>query len=743
MSLPVSLVLGLLAGLAATPAWGLVLRVIYATPFGIRDPIFSRDIGYYVFTLPGLSAALGFLSALVVISLLLLVPIYGLRGDIVLGPRRLTHRAVGGHASGHPAGGVLPAHRAPALAGGYPRACSIRPPARWSAPATPICTLGCPALRVSAVLAVLAAAAVLIGGIRRQLARYGLWAIGGYLVVAFLGRGLFRSVMQKFVVAPTELTRETPYLRHHIAATRQAWGIDSVEIRELEGEADLTLADIQANAADHRERAAVGPGSAAADLRPAPGDPHLLRLRLGGRRPLLDRRAVPPGAALAARAEPGVAAHPDLHQRAPDLHPRDGAHAGPGEPGDRRRPAGAVHQGPAAGLDRVAQGHPAPDLLRRAHGLLRVRGHRAARVRPSLGRGQRLPAVRGQRRRAGRQSSAAAVLAAHFGSLKILLSSDITSESRVLYYREHRRTRAQQALPFLLFDRDPYIVIATTGRLKWILDAYTTSDGYPYAQRLGNGTNYMRNSVKLVIDAYDGVAHRVCERAGRSADPHLAPGSSPASSSRWTACRRTCGRTSAIPMTCTGSRPDLYTTYHMEAPEDFYHREDQWQIPVVRGGARRAVPFMRHIVMRLPEEPKAEFIYMVPFTPRGKDNLAAWMVARNDGEQYGKLRVYRLSRQSLVFGPQQIVNRINQDTEISRQVSLWDQRGSQVIRGDLLVIPIEESLLYVQPLYLRAEGGRIPELKRVVVAYQNQVVMEETLDAGLARAVRRVGGGKE
>ncbi len=148
--------------------------------------------------------------------------------------------------------------------------------------------------------------------------------------------------------------------------------------------------------------------------------------------------------------------------------------------------------------------------------------------------------------------------------------------------------------------------------------------------------------------------------------------------------------------------------------------------------ADESVPFMRHIIMRLPEETKAEFIYMVPFTPRGKDNLAAWMVARNDGDVYGKLRVYRLSRQSLVFGPQQIENRINQNTEISRQVSLWDQRGSQVIRGDLLVIPIEESLLYVQPLYLQAEGGRIPELKRVVVAYQNQVVMQETLEQALA-----------
>ena len=141
---------------------------------------------------------------------------------------------------------------------------------------------------------------------------------------------------------------------------------------------------------------------------------------------------------------------------------------------------------------------------------------------------------------------------------------------------------------------------------------------------------------------------------------------------------------------------------------------------------------MRHIVMKLPEEKQAEFIYMAPFTPSGKDNLASWMIARNDGENYGKLRVYRFPKQSLVYGPRQIMSRINQDTEISRELTLWDQRGSQVIRGELLVIPIEAALIYVQPVYLRAEGGRIPELKRVVVAYQNRVVMRETLEAGLA-----------
>jgi uncharacterized membrane protein (UPF0182 family) len=180
------------------------------------------------------------------------------------------------------------------------------------------------------------------------------------------------------------------------------------------------------------------------------------------------------------------------------------------------------------------------------------------------------------------------------------------------------------------------------------------------------------------------------------------------------------------------AQSDMYATYHMNEPAMFYHQEDQWQKPGVAAEGGRD-PFLRHIIMRLPGEKDAEFIFMVPFTPRGKDNLSAWMVARMDAPHYGQLVVYRLPKQSLVFGPKQIDNRINQDTEISRQITLWDQRGSEVIRGNMLVIPIEESLIYVQPLYLRAQGGKIPELKRVVVAYQDQVVMEETLEPALAR----------
>jgi uncharacterized protein len=175
----------------------------------------------------------------------------------------------------------------------------------------------------------------------------------------------------------------------------------------------------------------------------------------------------------------------------------------------------------------------------------------------------------------------------------------------------------------------------------------------------------------------------------------------------------------------------------MTQPAVFYNREDQWEVPTVdqtaegRGETDAMQPY--YTIMRLPNEPNEEFIQMLPFTPRRRDNLAAWLVAHSDGEHYGRLSVFQFPKQKLVFGPRQVVARINQDQAISPQITLWNQQGSEVIWGTLMVIPIEESLIYVRPLYLRGSGGRIPELRRVVVAYQNQIVMEETLDAGLAR----------
>jgi uncharacterized membrane protein (UPF0182 family) len=727
LTLPVSLALGLLTGFAATPAWGMALRLIYRTPFGVTDPVFSRDIGYYIFTLPGLAAVIGLLSSLTVFSLLLLIPLYWMRGDIVLGPRRLMVEPTAG------------LHLSLLLAAAFLltglRLWLVEIPSLLYSTTGPLIGASytdlyarLPALRISAVVAVLAALGAVIGGFQRRAAFYGLLGVAGYLGVALLGRGLFPLAMQKFVVAPTELTRETPYLRHHIAATRQAWGLDSVETRELAGEAGLTMADIRANA------------------------PTIENVRLWDREPLLRTFG----------QLQEIRTYYDFASVDDDRYWIDGVYRqvllSPRELNVASLPTRTFinehltfTHGMGLTLSPVNQvtteGLPVlfiKDLPPVSNVSLRI-------TRPQIYYGEIANeyVFVGTRQRefdhpSGEANVYAAytgtggvrvgnllrriVLATRFGSSKVLLSQDITNESRVLYHRDIM-DRARKALPFLRFDRDPYMVIAGEGRLQWILDAYTTTDNYPYAQRLLDGTSYMRNSVKLVIDAYDG---SLTAYVSAPADPlirtwsRIFPGIFVPLDSMPADLRAHI----RYPDDIYRIQTSLYTTYHMEAPEDFYHREDQWQIPLV-SKADESVPFMRHIIMRLPEESEPEFIYMVPFTPRGKENLAAWMVARNDGDVYGKLLVYQLSRQSLVFGPRQIENRINQNTDIARQVTLWDQRGSQVIRGDLLVIPIEESLVYVQPLYLQAEGGRIPELKRVIVAYQNRVVMQETLDEAL------------
>jgi uncharacterized membrane protein (UPF0182 family) len=729
LSLPLALVFGLLGGLAAGSAWEVVLLATNATPFGTTDPVFGRDIGYYVFTLPAIGVGLGFLTGVATLSLLMLVPLYFLRGDIISRPPSLRIE---------PSAGLhLAIVLAVMLLLTALRLWIVDIPGLLYSSTGPL--LGAsytdlharlPALRVTAVLALLGAALVLWGGIRGQLARYGTWAIAGYFAAALLGRGLFPAVIQKFVVAPTELTRESPYLTYHIAATRQAWGLDSVDTRELDGEANLTLENIRANA------------------------PTIENVRLWDREPLLqtfgqlqeirtyfdfvsvdDDRYMIDGKyrqVLLSPRELNVASLPTrtfINEHLTFTHGMGVTLSPVNQVTVEGLPVLFIRDLPPVSDVSLKVTRPQIYFGELANEFVFV-GTKQREFDHPAGEANVYAAYEGSGGVKVGSFLRRLVLAVRFRSSKILLSGDITSDSRVLFYR-NIAARAAKALPFVRFDRDPYLVVADDGTLKWILDAYTTTSRYPYAERLPDGTNYMRNSVKVVLDAYDG---KVDAYVSEPNDPLI----------------RTWGRVFPgvlkpmdnmpadlrlhirYPDDLYRTQASLYTTYHMEAPEDFYHREDQWQIPAVTK-ADGSVPFMRHIVMRLPDEAKAEFIYMVPFTPRGKDNLAAWMVARNDGEFYGKLRVYRLSRQSLVFGPQQITNRINQDTEVSRQVSLWDQAGSRVIRGDLLVIPIEQSLLYVQPLYLQAEGGRIPELKRVIVAYQNQVVMQETLDASLTQ----------
>ncbi|HEY9015719.1 MAG TPA: UPF0182 family protein, partial [Gemmatimonadales bacterium] len=459
-----------------------------------------------------------------------------------------------------------------------------------------------------------------------------LWAVGAYAVVGVVGRGLIPLAMQNFLVAPTELTRETPYLASHIAATRRAWGLDSVEVRDLRGEAGLTLASIRANG------------------------PTIENVRLWDREPLLQTFG----------QLQEIRTYYDFVSIDDDRYTIDGRYRqvllSPRELNVRSLPTRTFinerltfTHGMGLTMSPVNQVTPEGLPVLFLKDLPPVSTASLTITRPQIYYGELSSDyvfVHTRQREfdhpSGEQNVYASyegrggvpvgsllrriVLASRFGSDKILFSQDITDRSRVLYYRDIV-DRARTALPFLRFDRDPYLVLSGDGTLQWILDAYTSSDDYPYSQRLTDGTTYLRNSVKLVIDAYHG---SLTAYVSAPSDPlirawsRIFPGVF-VPLDRMPADLRAHIR---YPDEIYRIQASLYATYHMDAPEDFYHREDQWQIPAAAEGDA-SVPFMRHLVMRLPEESRAEYIYMVPFTPRGKDNLAAWMVARSDGAEYG------------------------------------------------------------------------------------------------------------
>ncbi|HEY8507073.1 MAG TPA: UPF0182 family protein, partial [Steroidobacteraceae bacterium] len=322
------------------------------------------------------------------------------------------------------------------------------------------------------------------------------------------------------------------------------------------------------------------------------------------------------------------------------------------------------------------------------------------------------------------------LFAIRFRSPDTFFSPSLTPESRVLMYRRIAE-RVQRIAPFLTFDPDPYLSISE-GRLVWIQDAYTTSDRYPYSMpNRPGGINYIRNSVKATIDAYHGTTtfHLIDPN-----DPIAATLSRvfPGFFKPLDAMPKDLRTRMRYPQAIFSLQAAMFATFHMTDPGTFYNREDQWDIPSLdREGGSPMQPY--YTIMKLPGETEPEYIQMLPYTPRQKDNLAAWLAARSDGENYGQLVVVQFPKETVIFGPRQIAARISQDEEIAPQITLWSQQGSTVIQGPLLVIPIEESLIYIRPMYLRAAGGRIPELARVVVAYKNSIVMEPTLDAALAR----------
>jgi uncharacterized membrane protein (UPF0182 family) len=322
----------------------------------------------------------------------------------------------------------------------------------------------------------------------------------------------------------------------------------------------------------------------------------------------------------------------------------------------------------------------------------------------------------------------------YFEDLNVLVSRYLGPESRIMF-RRSIRDRVNTIAPFLGLDRDPYLVISG-GRLFWIQDAYTTSKYFPYSEPVrSRAFNYIRNSIKIVIDAYEGtVGFYLVDPSDPVARTWQAI--FPGLFKPFDSMPNDLQKHIRYPEDLFRVQAEMYRAYHMDSAEVFYNREDFWQLPrqPSEGGSVAIVPY--YIIMRLPGEAQAEFFLMLPMAPSQRENMIAWLAARCDPPDYGKLIVYEFPKDKLVYGPFQIEALINQSTEISQQLTLWNQRGSRVIRGHLIVIPIENSILYISPLYLRAESGQLPELKRVIGAYRDRVVMEETLAEALAALFR-------
>ncbi len=717
-----------LAAFAAS-RWEAGLLYWYATPFGKSDPILGRDLGYFVFQLPFLMLVQGLLQATLVLTLVIVGGLYFLTGALGLsavgGP--FASRGAIRHLSILAAGllGVLAFGAYLAIPATLTEASGI---VHGASNADVEARL--PALRLLVVAGLVACVLALYQATSRRL-----WPIGAaallYLAVS-LGGTAYTALVQRFVVAPNEQVKETPFILHNIEATRAAFALGDVLERELPGDAALTREDIDKNA------------------------PTLKNVPLWDHQPLLDTFG----------QMQEIRTYYDFVSVDNDRYLIDGEY---------RQVMLSAREVNSASLpnrswinERLTFTHgygltlgPVNQVTREGLPVLFIKNLPPESTiadlqvsEPSIYFGElsndhvfvktRTPEFHYPKGDDNVTSTYAGeggvpldslfrklLFSIRFRSMKTLLADDLTSESRVLFHRRIME-RVKRIAPFFTYDPDPYLAIAD-GRLFWVLDAYTTSTHYPYSTPIASGINYIRNPAKVVIDAYHGhtvfylvdTQDPVAATLGRAFPALFRPlGEMPE------------GLRSRLryPKGIFSVQAAVFATYHMTNPAVFYNKEDQWEVPAIDDSAGQALAMQPYYtIMKLPREQNAEFIQMLPFTPRQKDNMAAWMVARSDGENYGKLVVFQFPKQKVIFGPRQVVARVNQDQVISPQITLWNQQGSQVIQGTLLVVPIEESLLYVRPLYLRAAGGRIPELKRVIVAHQNQIVMEESLEAALER----------
>lgn len=730
--LVISLFLALFAAQVGSNQWEPLLLAANGLPFGISDPLFGKDAGFYVFSLPFLRYMHGFLLATVVITLIAVVIFYFIRRSfqvippntwrIMPGPRG-HFAAIAGFLFLVIAFGawidlneLLFVKRGVVFGPGYTDA------------TTQVWVLW--VLMGACILAALA----WLYYILRPDWRIPAAAVLVIVIIVLVGRGVYPALVQKFKVVPNEVVLERPYLEHNIRFTRLAYGIDAVEEQEFAAEENLTREDLRRNDLtiknirlwDH-EPLLVTYGQLQ-EIRTYYkfGDVDNDRYTIGGeyRQSMLSPREM---------SYESLPSRSWVNEHLTYTHGYGAVLSPVNRVTNEGLPEFFIKDIPPVSSTDIKITRPEIYFGEASNEYVFV-GTKRPEFDYPVGEKNVYSRYEGQ---GGVPLSffRKLLFAGRFGSFTILLSDEIGEGSRIMYYR-NVRDRVMMAAPYLRVDNDPYMVITEQGRLVWIVDCYTVTDRFPYSEPTGRIGNYMRNSVKATVDAYDGTLKFYISDPQ---DPIIRTYAKifPGTFLEFGQMPPDILSHVRYPEGMFAVQARMFRAYHMEDPQVFYNKEDLWSIPSstsrtkAQGREQEMQPY--YTIMRLPGQKKEEYILLLPFTPSQRDNMSAWMAVRCDAPNYGKLIVYVFPKQRLVYGPRQIDARIDQDTQISQFLSLWSQRGSQVIRGSMLAIPIEKSILYVGPLFLAAEKGQLPELKRVIVAFGNSIVMEETLEGALQR----------
>lgn len=726
MGLLVALFLGVLGALWGAGLWDQVLFFVNAVSTGVSDPIFGKDVGFYLFKLPLYQSLSSFLGFLLFMSLLISVVTYTVkRGFHVSRFQLFVAREIRLHL------GILASLVLLKTALGF-----------WLdrfdllyATRQVITGAGYTdvhaklfVLNLLMVLCVIAAAAFIVAFARSRF-RSAFYPVGAVIAVYIIGMILYPNLLQNFKVTPNELDLERPFIQHHIKFTRFGYGLEKIDLKPFNVAYNLSAKDMQKNDATIRNIRLWDEGPLLKTLG------QLQQIRTYYKFTSIDNdRYRIDGKYLQVMASARELSYDDLpskswiNEKLVFTHGNGVSLAHVARITPEGLPEFIVKDIPPTSITKDIK-VSTPEIyfgeLTRSYAIANTR---IPEFSYPTAEGNVYSSYKGSGGVAFDSLFKRLVFATHFKDAKILLSSDIKADSRILYFRNITE-RIRRATPFLLLDQDPYIVISDSGKLHWMVDAYTVSSHLPYSRRLRNGVNYMRNSVKVTVDAYDGaIRYYLTDPDDPVAKVYGAM--FPGLFQDLSAMPEDLRRHIRYPRDLFKTQASLYATYHMSDPKTFYNKEDLWEIP--SHAEKSMEPY--YLIMKMPGEKSEEYVLLAPYTPAKRDNLAAWFAARCDAPNYGKLIVYTFPRDRLVYGPRQIDARIDQDSYISQQLTLWGQRGSQVIRGSLLIIPVESALIYIQPLYLAAEDkGGLPELRRIIVAYENNVVMDQTLEGALQK----------